>query len=161
MSNITKTSWIISIFNVCCCTIFFFYKYLVFYGYMRISTNGVQDRHKIVSSLPFNPNETHFFTADIDFIFEISAYFLGILFNALLPLGVNTAQEKDAFFFFPGFYVTSIWLTIVTLIQGIRFALLPFIGYSVLNLLFTALVVAIHRMILKEKRRGGKYNGRI
>jgi hypothetical protein len=32
--------------------------------------------------------------ADIDFIFEIGAYFLGIFFNALLPLGVNTAYEK-------------------------------------------------------------------
>ncbi|CAG9811034.1 unnamed protein product [Chironomus riparius] len=161
MTHITKTSWIISIFNVCACTIFFVFKFMVFYGYMNISTNGVQDRHKIVSSLPFNPNETNFFTADVDFIFEIGAYFLGIFFNALLPLGVNTAYEKDTFFFFPGYYFISVWLTTVTLVQGIRFALLPFILFAVINFIFMIVVGAMHKYILKEKRGVGRYNSRI
>lgn len=32
--------------------------------------------------------------AEHGLIVEMSAYFLGILFNVLLPLGVNTAREK-------------------------------------------------------------------
>jgi hypothetical protein len=56
MSHITKTAWVISIFNICCCLFFFWFKYMVFEGYMRISTSGEIDRHKIVKSVAFNPN---------------------------------------------------------------------------------------------------------
>jgi hypothetical protein len=39
------------------------------------------------------------------------------------------------------------------MIEGIRFGLLPYIGYSVINFMLMIVVGGLHRAILKEKKR--------
>ncbi|KAL7012060.1 hypothetical protein ACKWTF_014608 [Chironomus riparius] len=92
--TITKTAFIISVFNVVSCTAFFLYRFLIFYEIVELTQTNEINRFTVVSRREFNPNVTSYMDAEHGLIVEMSAYFLGILFNALLPLGVNTAREK-------------------------------------------------------------------
>ena len=110
MAHTTKIAWTISIFNVISCVLFIIFKYMVFEDHWRISRSGANDRDKIVKSSKFNPNFDNWKSkknfkikivilikllgADFAFIFEMCGYMMGLMFNALLPLGVNTAEEK-------------------------------------------------------------------
>ncbi|KAG5669638.1 hypothetical protein PVAND_017522 [Polypedilum vanderplanki] len=156
--TITKTAWIISIFNVISCLIFFLYRFLVFYEYIQLTNTDEISRYNIISRKDFNPNKTNFKDAEHGLVIEMSAYFLGILFNALLPLGVNTAREKNSFFFFPPYYVIAVFLSVVTFSLGLINVSLVYIGYSILNILFIIGVIGIHRAIIREAAYTRKYN---
>ncbi|CAG9810608.1 unnamed protein product [Chironomus riparius] len=156
--TITKTAFIISVFNVVSCTAFFLYRFLIFYEIVELTQTNEINRFTVVSRREFNPNVTSYMDAEHGLIVEMSAYFLGILFNALLPLGVNTAREKNSFFFFPPYYIIAILLSAVTFALGIKNVSLTYIGYSVLNVLFIIGVIGIHRAIKREKSYTRKYN---
>jgi hypothetical protein len=103
----------------------------------------------------------------------MTGYFFGILANAMLILGITSAVNKvtfsnqlkpkpfklvivshfqDNFFFFRIYYIASIWLTIVTMIQGVQLDLLPFIFFSLLNLIFLFAIAVIQRRLMRERR---------
>lgn len=95
MMTITRVAWVISTFNVVTCAAFLVYRFMLFYGYVNITNTEDQNRFLVVTHKEFNPNLTlKLSDADLGFICEISSYFMGILFNVMLPLGVNTAREK-------------------------------------------------------------------
>lgn len=58
--TITKTAFIISIFNVASCSAFFLYRFLVFYEYIQLTNTEEINRYQVVSRRNFNPNVTKY-----------------------------------------------------------------------------------------------------
>ena len=69
--SITKTAFIISVFNVVSCTAFFLYRFLIFYEIVQLTKTDEINRYTVVSRREFNPNVTSYMGKLMNFQSEI------------------------------------------------------------------------------------------
>ncbi|KAG5669645.1 hypothetical protein PVAND_017529 [Polypedilum vanderplanki] len=150
--SIIRTAATIAIFNVICCIAFVVFKGLLFYDHITLHKR----QYEINWISTTKPTAFHDFGAMM--IFEMTGYFFGIFTNSMLVICITSAKYKNAFFFFRIYYIASIWLSIVTMIQGVELELLPYAVFSIVNLIFLFTIAVIQRRLAQEMNESYQFH---